>query len=121
MLSVKRLIFLSFLALACGKENSAPSLPAESVDTAIEIAVRHRCTMCHVIPGVPGNGGALGPSLAGVGNRETISNGTVPNDVGNLSAFIRKPTSLNPSSLMPSSGMTEAESDLLARYLMTLR
>jgi cytochrome c oxidase subunit 2 len=38
------------------------------------------CGTCHVIPGVPGASGQVGPNLAGVASRKTIAGGAVPNN-----------------------------------------
>jgi cytochrome c1 len=74
-----------------------------------------------MIPGVPGPQGALGPSLAGIATRRTISRGTVPNTEANLAQFIRNPASLNPSSMMPPTPLSDEEAKRIVAYLMTLR
>ncbi len=121
-------LVLLTLAIACGNReprNAAPP-PAQSAAAATDVEqgkaaiVQYGCNVCHVIPGIEG-GGALGPSLAGVASRPTISEAAVPNNPANLAQFVQNPASLNPQSSMPPIAVTDAESEAIAAYLMTLK
>lgn len=96
---------------------AVPGDPARGM----QLAAQYGCNVCHVMPGVGGPQGALGPSLAGVAARPTLSFGTVTNTPANLAQFIANPASLNPRSNMPPIGLAPNEAQDIAAYLMTLR
>jgi mono/diheme cytochrome c family protein len=121
---------LLFLALACAKtearkeppaQPAAPAAPVANAARGKELMAQHGCNVCHVIPGVDGPRGALGPDLTGVAARPTISEGTVQNTRENLVRFIQQPASLNPNSAMPPLGIAPADAEDMAAYLLTLR
>lgn len=122
---MKRALLLLTFAVACGQEHKQAPRPQErAADPRLEqgktAIVQYGCNVCHVIPGIPG-GGSLGPTLAGVGSRPAISEGAVQNTPANLAQFIQEPASMNPQSSMPPIGITDAESEAIAAYLMTLK
>jgi cytochrome c2 len=114
------------MALACRETPSAqapqqpPPVPGNAARGA-QLTAQYACNVCHVVPGTQGPQGALGPSLAGVASRPTISNGTVQNTPANVRQFIQNPSSLNPQSAMPPIGMPDADAQDLTAFLMTLR
>lgn len=80
------------------------------------------CGGCHVIPGIPSAKGAVGPSLAGVGSRQTIAGGAVPNtSLEDLTAWLLDPPALKPGTAMPNLGLTQEEATTVAGFLRTLR
>jgi cytochrome c2 len=81
---------------------------------------RHQCGACHVIPGVAGAGGTLGPSLQGFGRRSYIA-GRWPNEPALLRQWLVDPPSLLPGTAMPRLGVSAAEAVQMAAYLNTLR
>jgi len=118
--------FLLFFLLACNREAPATQQPAAPPPNAAaeegrQLAARYGCGTCHVIPGVEGAQGALGPSLAGVASRPAISFGTVENTPANLAQFIQDPASRNPQSSMPPMAITDAEAGAIAAFLGTLK
>ncbi|HEY0156254.1 MAG TPA: c-type cytochrome [Thermoanaerobaculia bacterium] len=123
---MKRLLPILFL-LACNREAPAPvtqtAAPAAtvSVDEGRQLVSRYGCGVCHVVPGVEGAQGRLGPSLAGIASRPKISFGTVDNTPANLAQFIQDPASRNPQTSMPPMAITDAEADAIAAYLGTLK
>jgi cytochrome c len=80
----------------------------------------HGCATCHVIPGVPGARGVVGPPLSGFGNRSFIA-GTLPNRPGVLIAFVRDAPALVPKTAMPRMDLAEKEARHVAAYLLSLR
>lgn len=125
-IAVSLLLVLS--VVACNRDEAAKSLstpqpaaPAGDAERGKALTAQYGCNVCHVVPGIGGPQGALGPSLAGVGSRPTISLGTVRNTPENLARYIREPGALNPQSSMPPTSLTEAEANDVAAYLMTLR
>ena len=91
------------------------------VDKGKLLSTQYGCNVCHVMPGVEAPQGMLGPSLAGVASRATISNGAVPNSPENLVKYVINPPSLNPQSAMPALGISEPEARDIAAYLLTLK
>jgi cytochrome c len=81
---------------------------------------RYGCGACHVIPGVTGARGAVGPSLAGVGSRAIIA-GRLPNTPDNMVRWIENPPALAPGTAMPDLGVTDADARDIAAYLRTLK
>jgi cytochrome c len=78
------------------------------------------CNACHVIPGIPGPHGNLGPPLEHFSRRALIA-GVVPNQPTELIRFIRDAPSLEPATAMPRMPISEAAATDIAAYLMTLR
>ncbi|MEA2465276.1 MAG: hypothetical protein QOJ98_3023 [Acidobacteriota bacterium] len=117
---------LLLLALACDREQPAAPKPQASAPasdphaTARQLMTQYGCNVCHVIPGIEGAQGSLGPSLAGIASRPTLSEASVQNTPANLAQFIRTPASLNPQTSMPPIAMTDAEAQTIAAYLLTL-
>jgi cytochrome c1 len=123
---MKRLLPILLLLTACERpESKAPStpVPASVANPARGQALiaEYGCLMCHLVPGVPGQAGSLGPSLEGIGSRPAISLGSVQNTPDNLARFIQNPQSVNPQSSMPPSNATEADARDIAAYLSSLK
>lgn len=77
------------------------------------------CGACHVIPGVDGAAGAVGPSLAGIAMRHLIA-GDLPNTPDQLAAWIRVPQTIKPGDAMPDLGLNPRDAADIAAYLGTL-
>jgi len=130
---MKRLAFFILLLLplligaACNRDEASKSLassepaPIGNVERGRTLAGQYGCNVCHAMPGVDGPQGSLGPSLAGIASRPTISLGTVQNTPANLVQFIQNPASLNPQSSMPPIGLPDADAKDIAAYLLTLK
>jgi cytochrome c len=78
------------------------------------------CGSCHVIPGIKGADGKVGPPLTDFGERQIIA-GEVANTPGNLIRWITDPQSIEPATAMPNLHVTEAQARDIAAYLYTLR
>ena len=81
---------------------------------------RHECGVCHVIPGVPGARGVVGPRLEGYGRRVYIA-GKLPRDEALLARWIADAPSLSPGTAMPTIEMKEADARAMAAYLYALK
>jgi cytochrome c2 len=121
-------MFLLLVALACQqreqplKQAAAPEPTGDpQVTHGRELISQYGCNVCHVVPGVQGPQGQLGPSLAGVASRPTISNGAVQNTPDNVAKFIRNPAEMNPQSRMPPIGIPDADARAIGAYLQTLK
>lgn len=117
---------LFLLLAACGDQNvSAPASQTVTAGIAerghsILEANRHGCAACHVIPGVAGARGLVGPPLNAMGLRGYIA-GRLPNQPENLIRWIAHPQSVDPQTAMPDTGISEDEARHVAAYLYTLR
>jgi cytochrome c len=98
----------------------AVALPGQQGDPAPALMIRYGCAGCHVIPGVPGARGQVGPSLAGFAGRLYVG-GAATNDPGNLVRWLVNPRALDPNTAMPVSGINEAEARVVAAYLLRQR
>ena len=78
------------------------------------------CGICHVIPGIHGANGIVGPSLAGFGQRQLIG-GVAPNQPVVLAQWVKDAPSIAPNTGMPELPLTEAQARDVAAYLFTLR
>jgi cytochrome c2 len=122
---MRRLSLALLLFVACGRGEAAKTggAPAAIGDASRgpQLAAQYGCNVCHIIPGVDGPQGSLGPSLQGVGSRPAISMGAVQNTPANLAQFIQNPAALNPQSSMPPMAMPESDAKDIAAYLVTLK
>src|SRR3954447_11287145 len=87
---------------------------------APRIAVANGCAGCHVIPGVPGARGLVGPPLIGLADRVYIA-GEFANTTDNMIRWIRDARGMNPHTAMPSTFISEQDARDLAAYLYALR
>ncbi|HEX4495533.1 MAG TPA: c-type cytochrome [Thermoanaerobaculia bacterium] len=118
---------LAALALCgCGKggasdiEKQAAAMTGGEPARGKEAIQRYACATCHVIPGVEGAKGQVGPSLEGIGSRPQLS-AKLPNTPPNLIRWIREPQDVLPGTAMPVLGVTEQDGKDIAAYLYTLR
>jgi putative membrane protein len=81
---------------------------------------RFGCGACHVIPGVAGARGLVGPPLTGVANRVYIA-GVLTNTPDNLVRWIMTPQGVDSLTAMPNLGVGERDARDIAAYLYTLR
>lgn len=77
---------------------------------------RYGCGGCHVIPGVSGADGKVGPRLVDLRQRVYVG-GVINNTPQNLIGWIVSPQHFSPKSAMPPTGISEQEARHLAAYL----
>jgi cytochrome c1 len=77
------------------------------------------CGACHMVPGIHGARGLVGPPLFYLGQRTMIA-GQLPNSPGNLARWIQHPRTVEPKTAMPDLGLTEDQAYDIAAYLYTL-
>jgi cytochrome c len=78
------------------------------------------CGACHVVPGVPGASGTVGPPLEGTAGRSYLA-GRLANTPDNLKRWIEHPRQVDSKTAMPELGVSEQDARDLAAYLETLR
>jgi cytochrome c len=78
------------------------------------------CPSCHVIPGVTGANGLVGPPLTGIANRVYIA-GVLPNTPENMVRWIQHPKQVDEKTAMPELNVTPSDARDIAGYLYTLQ
>ena len=101
------------LRLAAEMVHGNPSLGPDKIR-------KYGCYACHVIPGVTGANGLVGPALSGIASRVFIA-GKLPNSPENITRWIQHPRAVDPHTAMPEMGVTDDDSRDIAAYLYTLQ
>lgn len=101
---------------------SAPGAAAKSGDPGrgAQLVASYGCGSCHVVPGVSGANGQVGPPLTQFGRRSYIA-GMLPNNADNLQHWIMDPQQVVPGNAMPDLGVTKVDAQDIAAYLLTLK
>ena len=112
------------LALAGCRETPSPhrqavAVPGGEAARGRDLVVQYGCGGCHAIPGIPGAVGRVGPPLAGFAERTFIA-GNLRNEPAMLVRWIRDPQEVEPRTVMPDLGVSEAHARDIAAYLYTL-
>lgn len=110
-------IALAVVLAACGRATPTEHAVVDG-DAARgrRAVVAYGCGACHVVPGVPGAHGRVGPSLAGLAERPYVA-GRLVNDGPNLVEWVRHPRRLDPQTIMPDLGVTEGDARDIAAFL----
>ena len=77
---------------------------------------RYGCAGCHVIPGIAGANGKVGPDLTGVGRRSELA-GKLSNNPAAMVRWLMHPQTISPGSGMPEQGVGEADARDMAAFL----
>lgn len=94
------------------------SVQQQKTTSAPQLMTQYGCPTCHVIRGVPGAVGKVGPSLDDVAQRSYLA-GSVENTPSNLTSWIQHPQHYRPGTAMPEMGVTDADARKIARFLQT--
>jgi cytochrome c1 len=78
------------------------------------------CGACHMVPGVDGARGLVGPPLFYFSERTMVA-GELPNTPDNLVRWIEHPRDVEPKTAMPDLGLSESQAYDIAAYLYTIR
>jgi cytochrome c2 len=113
-------LLLAFAASGALAENSVIPLVARSPAHGAELIARKGCGACHIIPGIAGADGLVGPPLTLMGRRVFVA-GLLRNTPQNLAAWVLEPQRFVPGNAMPSTGLTDSEALDVAAYLETIR
>ena len=77
------------------------------------------CGACHIIPGIRGAAGLVGPPLIHWSQRGYIA-GEIPNNGPNLVRWIVDPRAIEPKTDMPDLGISESQARDIAAYLFSI-
>ncbi len=108
--------FRSWLANMAKPARPAPAGPAR---TGERLFMSDQCASCHEIRGTPAKA-TVGPDLTHLATRATLAAATIPNDAGELAAWIANPQAIKPGARMPDLGLSRAEVADLVAYLRSL-
>jgi cytochrome c1 len=110
------------LLAACGERGQTPAARVAGGDAGAGkvVIAQTGCGVCHVIPGVRGARGSVGPTLQHFARRSYIG-GNVPNQPDTLVRWVADAPSLAPGTAMPRMPLTEQQARHVAAYLYTLK
>ncbi|MGA0587372.1 c-type cytochrome [Dyella sp. KRB-257] len=117
------LLLMTLMLVACegGRDPSQPGLRMDGNPAhGKQLISQYTCGACHVIPGIHGADGLVGPPLTMFGRRAYIG-GELPNTPANLQRWLLDPPAVEPGTAMPRLGLSRAEARDVAAYLSTLR
>jgi cytochrome c2 len=114
---VRRAALIALLFVACARRE--PAIPGDA-DHGKQLLSQYGCTSCHVIPGVKGPRGNVGPSLEHVATRTYLA-GKLQNNVPNMTKWLQNPQVFDPQNAMPNLGVTPEDSRDITAYLYTLK
>ena len=77
------------------------------------------CTSCHVVPGLPGANGLIGPSLDQIASRAYLG-GVLQNTPENMIRWISNAPAISPMTAMPRLDIPDADARGITAYLYTL-
>jgi cytochrome c len=77
------------------------------------------CGACHVIPGVAGATGRVGPKLEDFAEQMYVA-GVLSNTPDNLARWIQDPQQVNPGTAMPDLDVSEQDARDIVAYLLTI-
>jgi cytochrome c len=117
---MKRFFPLLALAtvIACSRQEKPPI--AGDANRGKQLIDQYGCTSCHIIPGIAGPKGMVGPSLEHVATRPIIAT-SIPNTPQNVITYIQNPQVSNPQNVMPNLSVKPDEARDIAAYLFTLK
>lgn len=78
------------------------------------------CGACHVVPGIAGADGVVGPPLTLIGRRIYLA-GMLRNTPDNMATWLEQPQRIVPGNAMPDMSVTPQDARDIAAYLDTLR
>jgi cytochrome c len=99
---------------------ASSALAAADVDRGRVLVEQFGCAACHVIPGVRGAKGLVGPPLTAMGRRVYIA-GVLPNTQETMVRWLRDPPAIDQRTAMPAVGLSDAQARDVAAFLATLK
>ncbi|MEZ2126183.1 MULTISPECIES: cytochrome c family protein [unclassified Sinorhizobium] len=126
-LRISASLLLATLALLVGvgtsvlkdrQQRHAVAIAMTGGDPSLAPAIfrRYGCGGCHMIAGIPGADGKVGPPLVNLRQRVYVG-GVINNTPQNLIGWIVSPQHFSPKTAMPPTGISEQEARHLAAYL----
>lgn len=77
---------------------------------------RYACGSCHIIPGINGAAGKVGPDLTHIAQRTALA-GSLANHPGDMERWLMHPQKIRPGGGMPEQGVDLQDARDIAAYL----
>ena len=118
-------LVILFLAILLGgsQEGSGgpkPSSVGGNLERGATLIQRYGCGGCHIVPGISGAEGLVGPPLTMMGRRVFIA-GVLRNSPENMTSWLQNPQRIVPGNAMPNMGISRQDARDLTVYLDALR
>jgi cytochrome c2 len=113
-------LLVPLILAACDVGTKATAQAVGQAAHGAALIRQYGCGSCHVVPGIDGADGLVGPPLLQIGRRIYVA-GVLRNTPDNLVAWLQNPQRFVPGNAMPDMGMGEADARDVAAYLYTLR
>jgi cytochrome c1 len=110
---------VSTIPPAARAQVGAREVPGGDAGRGRRLISAYGCGACHVVPGVAGARGLVGPPLTSFAHRAYLA-GSLPNTPSNLVRWIQAPQSIRPGSAMPNLEVSEPDAHDIAAYLYAL-
>lgn len=111
------LALIAGISLCAGCARDAGPPPPGNAERGRQAMEYYGCGACHVIPGIPGARGGVGPPLHDYARRPYVA-GSLPNSPELLARFLADPTVFRPGSAMPDLGVDAATAADMAAWLL---
>jgi putative membrane protein len=112
---------LAVVLAGCNDASDAETLAfGGNANHGAALITQFGCGTCHVIPGVAGAQGLVGPPLTTMARRVYIA-GLLTNSPENMVTWLRDPQRIVPGNAMPQMNLSQDEARDIAAYLFTLR
>jgi cytochrome c2 len=116
---LKRILILILLLAACKRPESASPVAGDPA-RGKQLIEQYGCNSCHIVPGVEGAKGMVGPSMEHIASRQIIAT-KLPNTQPNMTAYIQNPQMTDPQNAMPNLAVKPDEARDMVAYLYTLK
>ena len=114
---MKKIALIALLLAACKGEKAINNGdPAHGK----QLLTQYGCGACHVIPGVDGATGVIGPSLEHIATRPVLAN-KFSNTPDVMAKWMQNPQAMDPGNTMPNLGVTPNDARDIAAFLATLK
>jgi cytochrome c2 len=115
-----RLIIASLSIGLTGCHEDRTTVAFGDAKRGIALIERNGCGTCHIIPGVEGADGLVGPPLTMMARRIYIA-GVARNTPQNMTVWLQNPQAVVPGNAMPNMNLTQQDARDVTAYLYTLR
>ena len=112
-------MLLPLILGGCGDQAKSSEANLGNVQHGAELITGLGCGTCHIVPGIDGAVGLVGPPLDHVGARTYIA-GVLRNTPDNMVTWLRHPQAVVPNNAMPDMGLGESDARDITAYLNTL-
>jgi cytochrome c2 len=122
MLRLTALLLTAVVLAACQRPgvDARSAVPGADPHRGKQLIAQIGCGKCHMVPGVTGADGLVGPPLQAFGRRTVIA-GFFPNTPDNLVHWIQAPQRFLPGNAMPNMEINDHDARDVAAYLYSLR